>query len=104
MDLDRNVNQNGKGKYALIKLREIPGKPQTPEELAAAILENPQCVDWGARQSDSEFFLLRLKDKYAERALAAYANAALEDDKEWAMQVRALAARAGCHPGKKVPD
>jgi len=76
MRLDRNLNKDGKGKYALIKLRAIPGNPSTPEELAAAILAHPECVDWGERHSDSEFFVLRLKDKYAAPALLAYSNGA----------------------------
>ena len=104
MQLDRSINQTGKGKYALIKLREITGDPRTPEELAAAILAHPECVDWGARHSGSEFFLLRLKDKYAHPALMAYATAAAEDDEEWANQVLALAYKAKHNPGTKVPD
>ena len=104
MKLDRNEAPTGKGKYALIKLREIPGDPQTPEELAAAILAHPECVDWGTRGSDSEFFLLRLKDKYAAPALYAYADASEEDDAEWSLQIRGMAFRATRHPGKKQPD
>lgn len=104
MKLDRNECTTGKGKYALIKLREIPGDPRTPEELAEAIITNPECVDWGLKGSDSEFFLLRLKDKYAPHALHAYASAAAEDDEEWGMQVAQMAARAEHHPGKKRPD
>lgn len=104
MELDRNINQDGKGKYALIKMREIPGNPTTPEELAAAILENPQCVDWGSKGSDSEFFLLRLKDKYAEPALLAYADAAADEDGVWSRRIYAMADRAANHPNKKSPD
>ena len=32
MKLDRNINESGKGKYALINLRKIPSDPRTPEE------------------------------------------------------------------------
>lgn len=104
MKLDRTDNKDGKGKYALIKMREIPGNPRTAEELAAAILENPQCVDWGARESDSEFFLLRLKDLNAAPALFAYAESAADTDPEWSTQVYGLAKRAERHTGKKQPD
>lgn len=104
MKLDRNESTTGKGKYALIKLREIPGDPRTPKDLAAAILAHPKSVDWGVKGSDSEFFLLRLKDKYAPDALNAYSSAAAEDDEEWGMQVAQMAARAEHHPGKKRPD
>lgn len=104
MKLDRNINDTGKGKYALVLLRSIPGDPRTPEELAAAILEHPECVDFGAKGSDGEFFVLRLKDRYTPAALHAYANAAADDDEEWAMQVAQMAARAEHHPGQKAPD
>ena len=69
MKLDRNTNPTGKGKYAIIKMREIPGDPRTPEDLAEAIKVNPQCVDFGEEGTDSEFFVIRLKDLYAEHAL-----------------------------------
>ena len=104
MKLDRNENATGKGKYALIKLRDLPGDPSTPEDLAAAILAHPDCVDWGVRNSDSEFFVIRLKDRNADQALHAYAASAQTNDPQWAMQVRALATRAENHPGKKQPD
>lgn len=105
MRLDRNINDDGKGKYALILMREIPGNPTTPEELAQAIVENPQCIDFGSRGSDSEYFLIRLKDKYAPAALNAYAEAAKDDDnEEWGFQVQGMAHRAEKHPGKKTPD
>lgn len=104
MLLDRNDNPSGKGKYALIKLREIEGDPRTAEELAAAILKNPQCVDWGIRHSDSEFFVLRLKDENAPAALHAYALKAFEKDEEWGRQVLMMACRSERHPGKKAPD
>lgn len=105
MRLDRNTNGNGKGKYALIKLREIPGNPSTPEELAAAILANPACVDWGERHSDGEFFLIRLKDRFAPPALHAYSKAAAEGGlDQFSLDVYAMALRAENHPGKKTPD
>lgn len=104
MLMDRNTNTGGKGKYALILLRSLPGDPRTPEELAAAILANPEAVDFGIRGSDSEFFVIRLKDKYAPKALEAYADAAEEDDQDWSLQVRGMAGRAARHPGRKRPD
>lgn len=95
MKLDCYVNPTGKGKYALIKLREIPGDPSTSEELAAAILANPKCVDFGEAFTADEFFLLRLKDIYAMATLSAYAKACHPFDPEFAAEVRALSARAG---------
>jgi hypothetical protein len=86
MRLDRNVNPDGRGKYALINLRTNQ-------------------VEWGDKAAD-EFFVLKLKDKYAMTALDAYAQAAeLDGNTEWADEIRELAARAGpLHPHCKVPD
>lgn len=105
MKLDRNINPTGKGKYAVINMRKIPGYPGTPEELAAAILANPECVEWGHVGAEDEFWLIKLKDRYAEPSLRSYATAAQKDDPEYAEQVFALANRAGLNsPFCKSPD
>lgn len=108
MLLDREENGNGKGKYALIKLREITLDPgplgTTFSRLVDAIRDNPDYVDFGLDGSDSEFFVIRLKDKYAVAALEAYAKAAMKDDPAWGMSVQSLAEKAKAHPGKKMPD
>lgn len=106
MRLDRNINPDGIGKYALIKLREVP-------ELPASLKENPQCtcaavpvsaIDFGSTPT-AEFFVIRLKDKYAAAALAAYAKAAWDDgEQEWAQEVQRLADAASVHGLKRRPD
>ncbi len=113
MKLDRNLNQDRRGKYALLKLRNVP-EPQpimeaTPNSLAISdairLLEEAGILDWGIEGTDGEPFVILLKDKYAQSALVAYADAAEADDPEWAMEVRELAARAGpAHPNCKRPD
>lgn len=105
MQLDRNLNPAGKGKYALINLRKLPGDPRTPADLAAAILANPECVEFGAVGAPDEFWPIKLKDRFAEPALQAYADAAQSVDPEFAAQVRELASRSGTnHPHCKTPD
>ena len=108
MKLDRNINRTGKGKYALINLRKIPGDPDTPQRLAASILEHPECVEFGSVGSPDEFWLIKLKDRYAGDALMCYANSVNRDptgDKEYAREVMALANRSGtAHPLCKRPD
>lgn len=108
MKLDREINPSGKGKYALINMRKIPTDPRTPQELAAAILANPECVEFGEVGSPDEFWVIKLKDKYARRALCAYAKAVDLDaggDQEYSQVVQSLANRSGrFHPLCKMPD
>jgi len=104
MKLDRTDNQNGKGKYALVKLRELEGRPQDAEDLAEAILTHPESVDWGLVDSDSEFFVIRLKDVNAYEALMAYAKSVAEYDPEFAEEVFRLAIKSRNHKKPKRPD
>lgn len=114
MKLDRNINGDGRGKYALLKLRKLneftePGDPfQTVSPMIAeaiTVLENAGILDWGRAGTEAEFMLIRLKDKYAAEALEAYAAAAVEDDPEYAGEIRDMANRAGPNsPWCKAPD
>lgn len=105
MKLDRNLNPSGKGKYALVNLRKIDGDPRTPQEMAAAILAQPEAVELGIVGGPDEFWLIKLKDKYAAPALQAYADAAQADDPEFAKEVREMVKRAGpSSPFCKSPD
>jgi len=105
MKLDRNLNPGGKGKYALVNLRKIPGDPRTAQDVAAAIFVNPECIQFGIVGEPDEFWLIKLKDKYAAAALVAYAEAAQADDPEYANQVREMLKRAGTEsPFCKAPD
>lgn len=105
MKLDRNLNPGGKGKYALINLRKIDGDPRTPQDMAAAITKQPDAVEFGVVGDPDEFWLIKLKDKYAVAALMAYADAASVDDPEYAEQVRDMVRRSGPNsPFCKSPD
>lgn len=105
MQLDRNQNPNGKGKYALVNLRKLEGDPRTPPEMAAAIASNPGAIEFGFVGASDEFWPIKLKDKYAAAALTAYADAAEADDPEYAQQVRDMVKRAGPNsPYCKAPD
>lgn len=59
MKLDRNINHDGRGKYALINLRTNK-------------------VEWG---EEGQFFVLKYKDIFAEAALRAYARAVRDEAK-----------------------
>lgn len=104
MQLDRNLPGNdGRGKYALLKLRVLQTCKQdgafaglTPEiAKAIKVLEENGILDWGDADTESEFFVVRLKDRYAQDALRAYAQAARSDDPEWAEEVDRLSDKAG---------
>lgn len=106
MKLDRNLSQNkGQGKYALVNLRRVASlrdsqreedKP-AKQDLAQALetLEKLGVVEWGAPYSENEFFVIKLKDKFADAALRAYSAAAGVFDTEWAQEILDLSRRAG---------
>jgi len=114
--LDRNINEDGKGKYALINLRKIPGpRIINASQLAAAIEDNPDCVEFGEVGSDNEFFVFKLKDIFAEYALRAYAHSIykyveVENPKnkkeliEYAREIYKLSSQSILHPNRKIPD
>lgn len=105
MKLDRNIKANkGKGKYALIKLRTALIRPAA---LASGMIEvSERDIDYGeSTKEGNDFFVIRLKDKYAEPALKAYAQAAYDDGQtEYSHQIFGLVRKAANHPQKKKPD
>ena len=114
MKLDRNIEGNeGRGKYAILNLRTLAmcERQDTfsglPPDLSHAleVLEQAGILEWGEVGSPHEFFLVKLKDEAAARALAAYADGYENIDPEWAAEVRRLASRSGPrHPLCKRAD
>lgn len=86
MKLDRNTNPDGRGKYALIQMREL--KP----EQASALCDVPtlplgeyctvkiptKAIRTGAESPGDQFFVIKYKDRFAAAALNAYARAVME--------------------------
>lgn len=105
MKLDRNTNTNRLGKYALLKLRELAMEEKWVPEIYEAVdmLVDNEIVDFGNTQ-DTEFFVIRLKDKHAAAALEAYAISAQSEDPEFSQEVMELAKMARAHPNKKSPS
>lgn len=117
MKLDRNINSGPRnGKYALLKLRRLReieawdgGEGEALDRQAVLdavdLLERAKIIDWGNTQ-DTEFFVIRLKDQYAQAGLRAYATAAIVDENdEYAHEVYDMANRSGPrHPNCKKPD
>lgn len=106
MKLDRNINGNKRGKYALIKLRRLTeieawdgGDGEIADRQAVidaiALLERAGVLDWGFAGTEGEFMVIRLKDKYAKEALWAYGNEAYKDDPEYASDIFEMANRSG---------
>jgi len=106
MKLDRNINPDGKGKYALVLMRNVTETGVNPASNSTVIIPKDwqqPVIDFGNTE-DTDFFVIRLKDKFAEPALRAYAKAAMADDPEYAIEVMELAAKAALHPNKRIPD
>jgi hypothetical protein len=112
MQLDRNIPENkGRGKYALILLRKVEHYRSgtfdsvRPDILDAfRTLEDTGILDWGDKP-ETEFFVIRLKDKFASAGLSSYAKEAESFDPEYAHEVATLAGRSGPHsPFCKQPD
>lgn len=113
MKLDRNEN-DGRGKYMLVMVRALDSyegngtfapRYVEPVNTALQVLRDAGALDEGTAGTDSEFFVVRLKDRHAAYALSAYAKSAEEHgETEWAEEVRALATVAAQHPNKKQPD
>lgn len=105
MKLDRNCNDGGLGKYALLNLRRLTEKISPEVEAALEVLSRAGVVEWGLVGEADEFFVMKLKDINSPGGLEGYANKAEETDREWASEVREMLPRAGKNsPFCKVPD
>lgn len=100
MKLDRNITEPRRGKYALVKLRN-----DSPVETGGGqyLTFKKESIHFGDTP-DTDFFVIRLKDKYAGAALHAYAEAAKKDDVEYAAEIDALAQAADRYIPKRIPD
>lgn len=93
MKLDRNITVPRRGKYALILLRKSTVNRCVVGAAKAAnkpVEVEPPAIDFGDTD-ETDFFVIRLKDRFAAKALRAYAYAAENDDMEYANEVHKLA-------------
>lgn len=105
MKLDRNVNSDGKGKYALVRLRGIEFGSEAHDLLRK--LHDLGHVDFGVVGQPDEFFVIKLRDRYADSAIRGYSDAVMKqagkiddpvesmDLAQYALQVQSLERRAG---------
>lgn len=80
MRLKRNITKTGICKYSLIE-NEKDGH-----------------IEHGLPKTENEFFVIKLKDKYARKALIGYLDALTSDDEydsEYARDIQELAQRSG---------
>jgi hypothetical protein len=82
MKLDRNINPDGRGKYALIKLRKITDEDFN-EMLESRRDKRPFALPSEALtlgdEKGEQFFVLKYKDKRTAPALRAYAKAVRDE-------------------------
>jgi hypothetical protein len=115
MKMDRNINPDGCGKYAIVNLRRLDAVCSTSGTFddrwtpavmdALRTLEEVGALEWGIVGKPDEFFLLKLKDRHSRDALYAYANSVNSTDREFAAEVLEMAARSGVNsPWCKEPD
>ena len=114
MKLDRSFNEDGKGKYALVRLRGIEKDSEAFSLLKR--LEDLGHLNWGSVGEEDEFFVIKLRDIFVFYALDAYADAvsnysrlpSCKDEAgqlEYAKEIRSLLARAGINSEFcKVPN
>lgn len=79
MKLDRNKNPDGRGKYALVQMRELG--PDESELLRTRAGDEEKMITLpasafrtGAESPGDMFFVLKYKDRFAAAALFAYPN------------------------------
>lgn len=109
MKLDRE--RFGRNKYGLIKNRRVDEIMVGTEEYTKMKLQDALTAlkDLGVLDAgdspDTEFFVMRLKDRFAGPALQTYAMHASAHDIEYGTEVNRLAKRSGMsHPFCKLPD
>lgn len=120
MRLDRNINGDSGDKYALVNMRKVRemrmlagatkggviGEERDELNRALKTLERFGVLDYGEQGTESEFFVIKLRDMYAQVGLNAYGEAAqIGGDPEYAEDIWEMARRAGPDsPFCKDPD
>lgn len=121
MKLDRNINTDGRGKYALVhmrKLRELTGLALFEAEDAIKLLTDLGVIRGGGNEADGtlgeQFFVIKYKDMFAPAALQAYSVAAYDEATragvprnasllEYSLEISREAAMAN-KVAKRIPD
>jgi hypothetical protein len=112
MKLDRNANPDGRGKYALVKLRQLTHAPKEARQ-AVDMLHGLGLIHYGDEAEGEQFFVMKYKDKFTGPALSAYASAVLVESvkpvvfdpelAEYYHEICRESERAKFY-GKRIPD
>lgn len=79
MKLDRNINSDGRGKYALINLRKALDFEQSQAvQNALNVLQAAEILEWGSGDPGNQFFVMKYGDPFTADALLAYAMSVKE--------------------------
>lgn len=78
MKLDRNLNPDGRGKYALLKLRRQEKPISLEATTAATTLKDAGLLHFGNEAPGEQFFVMKYKDRFTAPALRAYAVAVMQ--------------------------
>lgn len=86
MKLDRNTNNDRRGKYALVNMRKlkpiIDGSPHNANTQAVthaiSLLCEQGLITFGTESPGDQFFVMKYKDKFTADGLQGYATAAAE--------------------------
>lgn len=122
MKLDRNINQDGRGKYALVRLRNrvqyvrVGDYGTISSEVLIKALADAGFIHFGNEGPGEQFFVMKYKDRFTHYALRSYANHVeahamlpLNSDEqrskltEYAADIHAEATTASNH-GNRIPD
>lgn len=88
MNLDRNVNRGGRGKYALVNMRKLIPLLGSLDPEAMAIktafnkLVEEGFITLGNESHGEQFFVMKYKDKFTADGLQGYASSVAEELKK----------------------
>lgn len=87
MKLDRNINSDGSGKYALLKLRKLREITAMDSQLhpdakslidhAVRTLKHHKVLHFGDEGPGEQFFVMKYKDVFTAQGLEGYAKAVI---------------------------
>ena len=90
MKLDRNINSDGGGKYALVHMRKLrailEGSPHNMNTQAVShaveLLIDQGVVSLGDESPEDQFFVMKYKDKFTPDGLRGYAESVARELKK----------------------